>query len=487
MKKKSLLKITLISKLIKVLILAFVFIPGAFSKDKLSKNKKEIIGSIERQKDRLIEISDKIWEAAETSLQEFKSSKYLSDYAEENGFTVERGVADIPTAFTATYGSGRPYIGIMGEYDANAGISQKRQPTKETRIKGGAGHGCGHNLFGTASLGAAIAIKELIEKGEISGTIIFFGTPAEETIFAKVWMVRAGLFDDLDVCMDWHPGDKTEASTQSSKALVDFRVKFYGNASHASADPWNGNSAVDAMELFTTGLNYYREHIKPTARIHYDIEKAGDVVNVVPEYAQIWTRLRENDRDDVDILYDRAKTIAEAAAMMANVTHEIDLISGIYEIQPNRTGAGILQKNLESLGDISYTDEEIKYANTILKEAGKPEKGIDGKINPLRETFPAQGGSTDVGDVSQVVPVISLSATATAKGGPWHSWAVVACTGMSIGHKGLVYASKALAMTMSDLYENPKLLESVKKDFLDNKGYKVYDPRIPSGPPRLID
>ena len=487
MKKKSLLKITLFFKLIKVLILAFVFIPGAFSKDKLSKNKKEIVGSIERQKDRLIEISDKIWEAAETSLQEFKSSKYLSDYAEENGFTVERGVADIPTAFTATYGSGRPYIGIMGEYDANAGISQKRQPTKETRIKGGAGHGCGHNLFGTASLGAAIAIKELIEKGEISGTIIFFGTPAEETIFAKVWMVRAGLFDDLDVCMDWHPGDKTEASTQSSKALVDFRVKFYGNASHASADPWNGNSAVDAMELFTTGLNYYREHIKPTARIHYDIEKAGDVVNVVPEYAQIWTRLRENDRDDVDILYDRAKTIAEAAAMMANVTHEIDLISGIYEIQPNRTGAGILQKNLESLGDISYTDEEIKYANTILKEAGKPEKGIDGKINPLRETFPAQGGSTDVGDVSQVVPVISLSATATAKGGPWHSWAVVACTGMSIGHKGLVYASKALAMTMSDLYENPKLLESVKKDFLDNKGDKVYDPRIPSGPPRLID
>jgi aminobenzoyl-glutamate utilization protein B len=487
MKKKSLLKITLFFKFIKVLILAFVFIPQSFSKDKFSKNKKEIIGSIERQKDRLIEISDKIWEAAETSLQEFKSSKYLSDYAEENGFTVERGVADIPTAFTATYGSGRPYIGIMGEYDANAGISQKRQPTKETRIKGGAGHGCGHNLFGTASLGAAIAIKELIEKGEISGTVIFFGTPAEETIFAKVWMVRAGLFDDLDVCMDWHPGDNTEASTQSSKALVDFRVRFYGNASHASADPWNGNSAVDAMELFTTGLNYYREHIKPTARIHYHIEKAGDVVNVVPEYAQIWTRLRENDRDNVDILYDRAKTIAEAAAMMANVTHEIDLISGIYEIQTNRTGAGILQKNLESLGDISYTDEEIKYANTILKEAGKPEKGIDGKIKPLRETFPAQGGSTDVGDVSQVVPVISLSATAAAKGGPWHSWAVVACTGMSIGHKGLVYASKALAMTMFDLYENPKLLESVKKDFLEKKGDKVYEPRIPSGPLRLID
>ena len=162
----------------------------------------------------------------------------------------------------------------MGEFDANPGISQKKQPTKEPLVKGAAGHGCGHNLFGTASLGAAIAIKEMIESGEISGTVRFYGTPAEEAIFAKVWMVRAGLFDDLDVCMDWHPGDEIEASTQSSKALVDFRLRFYGDASHASGDPWNGNSAVDAMELYTTGLNYYREHIRPTARIHYDIEKA---------------------------------------------------------------------------------------------------------------------------------------------------------------------------------------------------------------------
>ena len=300
-------------------------------------------------------------------------------------------------------------------------------------------------------------------------------------------MVREGLFDDLDICMDWHPSAEIEASTQSSKALVDFRVKFFGNASHASADPWNGNSAVDAMELYTTGLNYYREHIRPTARIHYDIEKAGDVVNVVPEYAQIWTRLRENDRKNVDVLYERAKKIAEAASMMANVRHEISLISGIYEIQPNRTGAEILQKNLELLGDISYSDYEIQYANTILKESGKELLGLDGKVRPLKQTMPAQGGSTDVGDVSQVVPVISLGVTTAAKGGPWHSWAVVACTGMSIGHKCLVYASKALGMTMLDLYNNPKMIEDVKKEFLERKGDKVYDPRIPPGPPKLID
>ena len=290
------------------------FISILFSLDitaqgKISKNKKAIINSLENKRERLIEISDNIWEAAEPALLEFKSSKYLSDYAEENGFTVERGVAGIPTAFTAKFGSGRPIIGIMGEFDANPGISQKKQPTKEPLVKGAAGHGCGHNIYGTGSLAAAVAIKELIESGEISGTVVFYGTPAEETIFAKVWMVRAGLFDDLDLCMDWHPSGATEASTQSSKALVDFRLRFYGDASHASSDPWNGNSAVDAMELYTTGLNYYREHILPTARIHYDIEKAGDVVNVVPDYAQIWTRLRENDRSKVDILYERAKKL----------------------------------------------------------------------------------------------------------------------------------------------------------------------------------
>ena len=450
-----------------------------------AKIKKEIIASVETQKIAMIEVSDGIWEAAETSLEEFKSSEYLINYAEKNGFKVEKGVAGIATAFTATYGQGKPVIGILGEYDANAGISQKRQPTREARVEGGAGHGCGHNLFGTASLGAAIAIKEQIEKGALQGTVVFYGTPAEETIFAKVWMAREGLFDQLDVCMDWHPGDEIEAITQSSKALVDFRVKFYGSSSHASSDPWNGRSAVDAMELYTTGLNYYREHIKPTARIHYDIEKAGDVVNVVPDYAQIWTRLRENDRPNVDVLYERAKEIAKGAALMAGVKHEIQLISGIYEIQVNRTGAKVMQQNIESLGEISYTKDEVEYANTILKETGKPMRGLDGKIYPLRPSLPAQGGSTDVGDVSQLVPTIRMSATVASKGGPWHSWAVVACTGMSIGHKGMVYASKALGMTMVDLFMDPKLIDQVKKDFKENRTNPVYDPRIPVGPPKL--
>jgi len=468
-------------KLITSLILINAFSYG----QNLKTIKKEIQQSIEKQKINLIESSDAIWEFAETSLVEFESSKTLMDYARKNGFDVKPGVAGIKTAFTASYGEGRPIIGILGEFDANAGISQKRQPTREPRVLGAAGHGCGHNLFGTASLGAAVAIKEQIEKGNIKGTVIFYGTPAEETIFAKVWMVREGLFDNLDVCMDWHPGDHIESGTQSSKSLVDFRVKFYGNSSHASSDPWNGISAVDAMELYANGLNYYREHIKPTARIHYQFEKAGDVVNVVPNYAQIWTRLRENDRANVDVLYDRALNIAKGAALMTGTDHEIKLISGIYEIQVNRTGAKIMYENLKSLGEIEYSDSEIKYANTILKETGKPEKGIDGKLHPLRETMPAQGGSTDVGDVSQVVPVIRMSATTAASGGPWHSWAVVACTGMSIGHKGMIHASKALAMTMADLYKSPKLIKDVKRDFIENRKYDKYNPRILPGPPSL--
>jgi aminobenzoyl-glutamate utilization protein B len=285
--------------------------------------------------------------------------------------------------------------------------------------------------------------------------------------------------------MDWHPGDGIEAASQSSKALVDFRVKFYGSSSHASSDPWNGKSAVDAMELYTTGLNYYREHIKPTARIHYHIEKAGDVVNVVPDFAQIWTRLRENDRPNVDVLYERAKKIAEGAALMAGVRYEIQLISGIYEIQVNRTGAEVMQDNIETLGPITYTDSEVAYANTILKETNKPQEGLDGEIYPLRPSLPAQGGSTDVGDVSQLVPTIRMTATVASKGGPWHSWAVVACTGMSIGHKGMLYASKALGMTMVDLFKDPALVKRIKEDFKNNKTNSSYDPRIPAGPPSL--
>ena len=222
-------------------------------------------------------IRDSIWEAAEVAFRETKSAEYLIEYAEQNGLTVEKGLAGMPTAFTATYGEGKPVIGIIGEFDALPGLSQTTVPYKSELVEGGAGHGCGHNLFGTASLGAAIAIKELIEKGDLKGTVKFFGTPAEEKFFGKLWMIREGVFDDVDICMDWHPGDNTEANVQPSLALVDFMVEFTGQAAHASADPWNARSASDALELYTSGINAYREHVRPSVRMHYHIQDAGPV------------------------------------------------------------------------------------------------------------------------------------------------------------------------------------------------------------------
>ncbi len=451
---------------------------------KLSKNKAKITASVEKHKSDLISISDEIWANAETAFEETKSSNLLADYAEKNGFKVERGVAGMPTAFVATYGSGKPVISVLGEFDALPGISQKAQPTKEALEKSAAGHGCGHNLFGAGSLGAAIAIKELIEQGKIKGTIKFLGTPSEEKYFGKIWMVREGLWDDVDVNISWHPSAKTEADVQSSLALVDFKVEFFGQAAHASADPWNGRSASDALEIYTTGINYYREHVKPTVRMHYHIEDGGQVVNVVPDYARLWMRVRDTKRSGMMPVYERTMEMVKGAAIMANVDYKVSLISGIYEVLVNRTGGEIMQQNLELLGPIHYTDEEIAFGKKIQEVTDKLQIGMDSKINPLETTKEHPGGgSTDVGDVSWNVANINLRVTTAPKDTPWHSWAVVACGGMSIGHKGMLYASKAMAMTMLDLFEDPKLVTKVKAEYNKRKGKEVYKAIIPKGPP----
>ncbi|ASV32314.1 amidohydrolase [Maribacter cobaltidurans] len=465
------------------LALSFSFVISLHSQ-KMSKNKKSVIASIENHKEQLIKISDSIWALAETAFDETESSRILADYAEKNGLNVTRGVADIPTAFTATYGSGKPVISILGEFDALPGISQKATPEKSPLKEGAAGHGCGHNMFGTASLGAAIAIKELMDEGKIKGTVKFLGTPAEEKYFAKVWMVEAGLWDDVDVNVSWHPSAGIEADVQTGLSLIDFIVEFYGQTAHASADPWNGRSASDALELYTTGINYYREHILPTSRIHYHIQDGGQVVNVVPDYAKLWVRVRDPKRSKMLPTYERVKAMAEGAAIMANVDYKISLVSGIYETLVNRKGGEIMQSNLELLGPISYTDEEEAFGRAIQKATGKPEVGMDGKIHPLKETEENPGGgSTDVGDVSWNVPNINLGVTVAPKDTPWHSWAVVACGGMSIGHKGMVYAAKAMGMTMLDLFENPKMVEEVKSEFKTRKGDEVYEPMIDGPPP----
>lgn len=441
---------------------------------------------MEKHRTELISISDRIWALAETAFEETKSAEILASYAEKQGFKVERGVAEMPTAFVATYGSGSPVIGILGEFDALPGISQKAQPTKSPMVEGGAGHGCGHNLFGAGSLGAAIAIKELIAAGKIKGTVKFFGTPSEEKFFGKIWMVNAGLWDDVDVNISWHPSARTEADVQSSLALVDFKVEFFGQAAHAASDPWNGRSASDALELYTAGINYYREHVRPTVRMHYHIQDGGQVVNVVPDYSRIWVRVRDTKRSGMLPVYERVKEMAKGAAILANVDYKISLISGIYEVLVNREGGKVMQKNLELLGPITYTDEEIAFGKKIQEETNKEQVGMNAVIKPLKATRENPGGgSTDVGDVSWNVANINLRVTTAPKGTPWHSWAVVACGGMSIGHKGMVYAAKAMSMIMLDLFENPDLVAKVKAEYKERKGNEVYKAIIPKGPPPI--
>jgi len=450
---------------------------------KIPEKKQAILSSVDRHQDELIYLSDQIWEFAEIAYQEHKSAKALADYAEQQGFTVERGVAEIPTAFIASYGSGKPIIGILGEFDALPGLSQKAQPSKEALTENAPGHGCGHNLFGTGSLGAALAIKELIAEGKLQGTIRFYGTPAEENGNGKVYMGRAGLFDDLDVCLDWHPGDENEANMQSSLSITDYTISFKGKTAHAAADPWNGRSALDAAELFTTGVNFMREHVKPTVRMHYTYKKVGLVPNVVPEEASVWLWIRDTKRTGVAEVAERMKDIAKGAALMAGVDYEVKLNGGLYERMVNETGAKVLYKNMELVGPISYSDDEIAFGNKIMEEYGLEQQGIKGEVAPLKETKEdAGGGSTDVGDVSHIVPVISLSATTAPYKCPWHSWGVVACGGMSIGHKGMLFAAKAMATTMVDLFEDESLRDEINAEFKKRKGNEVWEPMVPEGP-----
>jgi aminobenzoyl-glutamate utilization protein B len=451
-----------------------------------SRAKRRAVESIDARRGDLVRLSQEIWAYAETALRETRSAKALADYAERQGFKVERGVAGMPTAFVATYGGGRPIIGILGEYDALPGISQKAAPVREPLEPGAAGHGCGHNLFGAGSLGAALAIKERIAAGDLKGTVRFYGTPAEESLDGKVFMVRDGLFKDLDVCLAWHPGDRTEASLDSSQAMVDLRIDFRGRTAHAAADPWNGRSALDGLEAFTHGINLLREHVRPSVRLHYVIEDGGDVPNVIPDRTRLRLWVRDTTRKGVDTVLERVRDIGRGSGLIAGVETGIQVQSGVYELLVLRAGAELLHANLAWLGPLSYTDEEQAFARLLQKNSGVEEKGVDGSIQPFKDPKPdPPGGSTDVGDVSWVVPTLHLSVTTAPWEIPWHAWPAVASSGTSIGHKGMIHAAKVLAATAVDLIEKPDLLARIRAEFADRTKGQVYRPYIPEGPPPL--
>ncbi len=449
--------------------------------------KREAVAAVEKRAADLIRLSDQVWGFAETALRETRSAEVLAGWAEQQGFRVTRGVAGMPTAFIAEYGSGTPVIGIMGEYDALPGLSQKAEPARAPLLAGGAGHGCGHNLFGAASLGAAAAVKDLIAQGKLKGTVRFFGTPAEESVGGKVYMAREGAFKGVDVMLVWHPGDRTEADNGSSQAIVDFVVEFRGRTAHAAFDPWNARSAADAVEAFTHGVNLLREHVRPSVRMHYTVQRAGDVPNVVPDYAKIWMWVRDSKTAGIHPVLDRVKQIAAGAAQIAGVEHELRIQAGDYEILVNHEGSRLLDRNLKWLGPITYTAEEQAFARAIQRAVSIEERGVVGDPQPLEDPPPSapEGGSTDVGDVSWIGPTLHFSVTTGVWNSPWHAWPVVATGGMSIGHKGMLHAARTLAVTAVDLFQDAKLRDAITTEFAGQTRGFVYKPWIPAGPPPL--
>lgn len=417
-------------------------------------------------------ISLDIWGNAELAMHEYKSSGELSAYLESNGFRLEKGIAEIPTAFVASYGSGKPVIAIYAEYDALAGLSQKAEPAISPVVPGAPGHGCGHNLQ-ASSAAAAVAVAKFLAAKRIAGTVRFYGTPAEESVGAKNYMAEAGVFKDVDALLGWHSGDNTHTGFEYSKAVASVRFKFKGVAAHASSAPQFGRSALKGVELLDVGVNFMREHLKEDARIHSVITNGGGQPNVVPASAESWYYIRANKHQDVVDMFDWISEIAKGAAMMTRTQVEITVDDDSHELLPNRPLAEALQRNLDLAGAPKFTQEEKAVARQMQKDLKTvPQFALAEYIEPLPDT-PTQGlFSTDLGNVSWSVPSTILNVASYPYGVPIHSWQVTACSGMPIGQKAMMIAAKTLAATAIDLFKQPSVLTSAKKDMEERKkGY----------------
>ncbi len=454
---------------------------------------------IEKNKVRTIKLSDEIWELAELGLIEFKSSALLADELERNGFKVERGVAGMPTAFIASYGSSRPVIGLLGEFDALPGLSQKRVPYKEPLVPRAPGHGCGHNIHGTSGMTAALAIRYAMEKYRIEGTIKFFGCPAEENFNGKVFMVREGCFRGVDAVLSHHPSDMNCASLKSCLSINNVRFSFYGKSAHAGGSPHQGRSALDAVELMNVGANYLREHIIQDARLHYVIEKGGTQPNIVPDYAQSWYYVRAPERDQVEYIYSWVLDIAEGAAKMTRTEMKHEFMGGLYNLVPNRTIAERITSNMRAVGVPKYDEEDLQFAKKIsesissemkleeLRESKRPgweklvDKLLDDDVPDPWGEGQVSHGSTDVGDVSWQTPTVEFNTATWVLGTPGHSWQNVAQSGVGIGHKSLIFAAKVMAATGIDLLIDADFLKKATEEHKQRLAGKKYKCPMPSG------
>lgn len=418
------------------------------------------------------DIAHTIWGYAEMGYQEKQSSALLQNTLKNEGFTIKAGVADIPTAFIAEYGSGSPIIGILGEYDALPGLSQQAVPEKEP-AGGEAGHACGHHLFGTASTAAAISVKNWLKENNIKGTVRFYGCPAEEGGSGKVYMTRAGLFNDVDVILHWHADSKNSASPRMALANKSAKFRFYGISAHAAGAPEKGRSALDAIEAMNYMVNMMREHVPQETRIHYVITNGGKAPNVIPDFAEVYYYARHPQRNILVDIFERIVKAAEGAALGTGTTMDYEIIGGTHEMLQNSTLQKLMYNNLVKVGGYTYTPEERAFAENISKTLN--EKSLDLSFSegvmPYQEDLNPKGsGSTDVGDVSFNVPTVGMRAATWVPGTPAHSWQAVAAGGTSIGTKGMMVAAKTLAATAMDLFSDLEIIENAKLEFQEARG-----------------
>jgi aminobenzoyl-glutamate utilization protein B len=448
-----------------VLILTLAPAPPAAAQ----MTKPDVAAFLDARAQEFGDIAMKIWDLAEVGYQEKQSSALLEGELEAHGFTVERGVAGIPTAFVASYGSGKPVIGLLGEFDALPGINQDRVPERKPIEGKPAGHACGHHLFGTASSAAAIAAAEWLKQTGHTGTVRLYGTPAEEGGSGKVYMVRAGLFDDVDVVLSWHPGDGNDASPGSNLAVKSAKFRFKGVSAHAAAAPDRGRSALDAVEAMDFMANLMREHVPQETRIHYVITSGGSAPNVVPDFAEVYYYVRHPDPEMVRSIFDRLVKAAEGAAAGTGTTMEYEVIGGAYSRLPVVALQQLVYDNLKQVGGVHYDAREQHFAELLKQQLPKdPAIGTEAEIRPfqMERTY----ASSDAGDVSWMVPTSTLSAATWVPGTAGHSWQAIAAGGTSIGEKGMMVAAKTLAFSAIDLFTDASKLAEVRAEFAEHRG-----------------
>lgn len=459
---------------------------STFAGDK-DKAKQKLLTSIENKSADYWKMARQIWEWAEPGYQEERSSALLALNLEKAGFTVVKGVAGIPTAFTAEFGSGKPVIGILGEFDALPGLAQEAVAEKQSRTgSGGYGHGCGHHLFGVASSAAAIALAEQIKAGNLKGTVRFYGTPAEEGGSAKVFIAGAGLFKDCDAVLHWHPSSRNAAGDATCLARIAVKFRFHGKSAHAAAAPEQGRSALDAVELTNHAAQLLREHAPDFTRIHHVITAGGGAPNVVPNFCEVFYYVRHPDATTVKALYQRLLKCAQAGALATETELEVKYLGGTHNILPNEALSKITLRNLRELVDLKYTEEEKKFAQKIQETLSNP-KPLDRIAEVVDGSGQLTKASTDVGDVSWVVPTAGLSTATWVPGVPAHSWQAVACGGTGIGRKGMMLAAKALAATAWDLYHDSATLKAAKAELKKRRTGHVYEPLLELGQKPPLD